>query len=42
VPLDPASASALLRIRSESGFRPADVDGRSKDTRYLGVFVRLE
>jgi hypothetical protein len=42
VPLDGNSSSALLRIRSESGFRPADVDGRSKDTRYLGVFVKIE
>jgi len=41
VPLDP-SGTALLRIRSESGFRPSDVDGRSRDTRFLGVFVRLE
>jgi hypothetical protein len=42
VPLDPATGTALTRIRSESGFRPTDVDGRSKDTRYLGVFVRIE
>jgi hypothetical protein len=41
VPLDP-SGTALLRIRSEAGFRPSDVDGRSKDTRLLGAFVRLE
>jgi hypothetical protein len=42
VPLDRATGTALLNIRSESGFRPADVDARSKDTRYLGVFVHLE
>jgi hypothetical protein len=42
VPLDPSTRSALLRIRSESGFRPTDVDGRSKDVRFLGVFVRIE
>jgi hypothetical protein len=42
VPLDPATGAAPLRIRSESGFRPSDVDGRSTDTRFLGVFVRVE
>jgi hypothetical protein len=42
VPLDPRTGSALVRLRSESGFRPTDVDGRSRDTRYLGVFVRIE
>jgi len=42
LPLDPRAGNALIRIRSESGFRPTDVDGRSKDTRYLGVFVRIE
>jgi hypothetical protein len=42
IPLDPATHTALVRIRSESGFRPMDVDGRSKDSRFLGVFVRLE
>lgn len=42
VPLAPSTASAMIRIRSESGFRPADVDGRSKDPRFLGVFVRFE
>jgi hypothetical protein len=41
VPLDP-SGTALLRIKSEAGFHPSDVDGRSKDTRFLGVFVRPE
>jgi len=41
VPLDAARA-APLRIRAESGFRPSDVDGRSKDTRFLGVFVLVE
>jgi hypothetical protein len=41
VPLD-GSGATVLRIRSEAGFRPSDVDGRSKDTRLLGVFVRPE
>jgi hypothetical protein len=42
VPLEAATGTALLHIHSDSGFRPADVDGRSTDTRYLGVFVRVE
>jgi hypothetical protein len=42
VPVDPASGAALIRVRSESGFRPSDLDGRNTDTRFLGVYVRLE
>jgi hypothetical protein len=42
VPVDPAVGAASIRIRSESGFRPSDLDGRNKDTRFLGVFVRIE
>jgi hypothetical protein len=42
VPVDPATGSAPIRIRSESGFRPSDLDGRNRDTRFLGVFVRVE
>jgi hypothetical protein len=42
LPLDPRTGAALVRVKSESGFRPSEVDGRSKDTRYLGVFVMLQ
>ena len=42
IPVIPASGAALVRIRSEAGFRPSDVDGRSKDTRFLGVFAHFE
>jgi hypothetical protein len=31
---------ALLRIRSAAGFRPAEADPSSRDSRLLGVFVR--
>ncbi|HEY2432181.1 MAG TPA: hypothetical protein VGI12_05860 [Vicinamibacterales bacterium] len=37
-----APGTVFLRIRSEAGFRPSDVDGRNTDTRFLGVFVRPE
>jgi hypothetical protein len=42
MPLDASTGIAVLRIRSESGFRPADADPKSRDTRFLGVFVRVE
>lgn len=32
---------ALVRIRSSSGFRPSEVDPKSRDTRLLGVYVRI-
>jgi hypothetical protein len=41
IPLDSAGTT-LLHLRSEAGFRPSDADGRSRDTRFLGVFVRAE
>jgi len=28
-----------VRIGTSSGFRPADVDPRSRDQRFLGVYV---
>lgn len=34
------AGTTLLRIRSSSGFRPSAVDPNSRDTRFLGVFVR--
>jgi len=39
VPLNQAGA-ALLTIRSTAGFRPSEVNSESRDTRFLGVFVR--
>ena len=41
IPLDPTRGAAPLRIRSAAGFRPSEVDPNSRDTRFLGVFVRL-
>jgi hypothetical protein len=34
------AGTALVRIRSSSGFRPSVVDPNSRDTRLLGVYVR--
>jgi hypothetical protein len=41
VPRDPSRASVEIRIRSSAGFRPSDVDTKSRDTRLLGVFVKI-
>lgn len=40
VPIDASRGAALLTIRSSAGFRPSEVDPPSRDTRFLGVFVR--
>ena len=42
VPLDRARGAGLVTLESTAGFRPSDVDPRSRDARFLGVSVRLE
>ena len=41
VPADRARAATLLTIASAGGFRPSDADRTSRDTRFLGVWVKL-
>ncbi len=41
IPLDTSRGATRLRLRSASGFRPADVDRRSTDSRYLGVWIQF-
>ncbi|PYR93984.1 MAG: hypothetical protein DMF84_07090 [Acidobacteria bacterium] len=41
VPIDPAHEGVLLRMRSAGGFRPSAADPGSRDTRFLGVYVRV-
>jgi hypothetical protein len=41
LPLDASTGSAIVRLRSGSGFRPSESDPASRDTRYLGVYVRI-
>ena len=41
VPLDAATGSAVLQIHSAGGFRPSEADPANRDTRLLGVYVRL-
>jgi hypothetical protein len=41
VPVTSPDGTARVRIRSRASFRPSDADPTSRDTRLLGVFVRL-
>jgi hypothetical protein len=41
VPADRARSATLLTIGSAQGFRPSDADRNSRDTRLLGVWVKL-
>jgi hypothetical protein len=41
VPRDPGRDAALIGIRASAGFRPSDTDPNSRDTRLLGVYVRV-
>ena len=42
VPIDPSRGAALVTFQVTSGFRPNEADPTSRDTRFLGAFVRLE
>lgn len=42
VPMDHTRGATLFRLTTSSGFRPSDVNPGSRDTRYLGVWVKLE
>ncbi|MGH9329722.1 MAG: hypothetical protein ACRD09_04710, partial [Vicinamibacterales bacterium] len=41
IPLDTSRGATRLRWHSVSGFRPVDVDRKSADTRYLGVWIQF-
>jgi len=41
VPIDRQRGAALLLVTSSSGFRPSAVDPKSRDDRFLGVYVKL-
>ena len=42
VPVDPARGASLVRVRVTGGFRPSAQDPSSRDTRFLGLYVRVE
>jgi hypothetical protein len=41
VPLDAGRGAAVIGIRASAGFRPSNMDPNSRDTRMLGVYVRV-
>jgi hypothetical protein len=41
IPLDTSRGATRLRLHSASGFRPMEVDRRSTDSRYLGVWIQF-
>jgi hypothetical protein len=41
IPLDTGRGATRLRLRSASGFRPSDMDRRSADSRFLGVWIQF-
>lgn len=42
IPLDHARGATLFALTTSAGFRPSEVNPESRDTRYLGVWVRLD
>jgi len=41
VPVDPQRGAALVTITASAGFRPSAVDPRSRDDRFLGVWIKV-
>jgi hypothetical protein len=41
VPIDPQRGAALVTVTSSSGFRPSAADPKSRDDRFLGVYVKI-
>jgi hypothetical protein len=41
VPIDPQRGAAWVTVTSSSGFRPSAVDPKSRDDRFLGVYVKI-
>ena len=41
IPIDAARAAAFVTISTSAGFRPSALDPKSRDDRFLGVFVRI-
>jgi hypothetical protein len=40
LPVDPQRGAALVTITTSSGFRPSEVESESRDSRFLGVWVK--
>ena len=41
VPIDPQRRAVLLNVTTTGGFRPSAADPKSRDDRFLGVYVKL-
>jgi hypothetical protein len=42
VPIDGQHGAALLKVTTSAGFRPSAVDVKSRDDRFLGVYVKVQ
>jgi hypothetical protein len=42
VPVDRSRGAALVTVTTSTGFRPSAVDPKSRDDRFLGVYVKVE
>jgi hypothetical protein len=42
VPIDRQHGAALLTVATSAGFRPSALDPKSRDDRFLGVWIRVE
>jgi hypothetical protein len=42
VPLGPGRTAALVTAASASGFRPSELDPKSRDARFLGAWVKIQ
>ncbi len=41
IPIDPQRGAALVTITTSTGFRPSAVDPKSRDDRFLGVWIKI-
>jgi hypothetical protein len=41
VPFEPGRRARMLTITSTAGFRPSEADPKSRDTRFLGIWVKV-
>jgi hypothetical protein len=41
VPIDHPRPVALITITTSAGFRPSAVDSKSRDDRFLGIWIRV-
>jgi hypothetical protein len=42
VPADSPPGTALVTVTTSAGFRPSAIDPKSRDDRFLGVWIQVE